>query len=37
MVRSTLRFNEDNLEADEIVAEILRIFLGGVEKKNESA
>ncbi len=37
MVRSTLRFNEDNLGADEIVAEILRIFLGGVKKKNESA
>lgn len=33
MVRSVLRFNEDNLGPDEIVSEILRIFLGGVLKK----
>ena len=32
MVRSTLRFNEDELSPDEIVGEILRVFLQGVEK-----
>ena len=33
MVRSTLRFNEDKLNADEIVEEILGIFLRGIQKQ----
>ena len=31
MVRSTLRFNEENLSTDEIVEEITRVFLRGVQ------
>ncbi len=34
MVRSALRFNEDKLNAEEMVAEILRIFLGGIRKRS---
>lgn len=33
MVRSTLRFNEDKLTAEQMVDEILRIFLRGIHKK----
>ena len=32
MVRSTLRFNDNDLSADEAVGEILRVFLQGVKK-----
>ncbi len=37
MVRSSLRFNEDGLSANEIVEEILRIFLRGVQKLPKDA
>jgi len=33
MVRSTLRFNQDRMSVDEIVEEILRIFLRGIQKE----
>ena len=32
MIRSTMRFNGDKLKVDEMVEEILRIFLHGVQK-----
>lgn len=37
MVRSTLRFNEDRLAVEQIVAEILRIFLDGTRRGPSAA
>jgi AcrR family transcriptional regulator len=34
MARSALRFNEDKLSAEEVVEEILRIFLHGIQRRS---